>query len=431
MTFSERKCYQGLVWLVFSLWLSPSIGFHSLSFYTKPNQHQHQHRLRHQLLKMTETTTTSTTTSSTTTTSIKKQPIYITIGPPCSGKTTVLSTLQQKMTNNTLQTQSSSDSPTTFTTDIHDIALDDQQGVYIPVDSQLFWKPEKNNPQRLWNKKILGKTIQSRIQGTDNQELKCILQRCHGVLSKYQFQQAIAHLHPADTPTPITTTGIATGNNNSSQLGQSLITAVEQCMSDVHERPSTIDLFIVEALFRPHPRTNRTGIDAAHQQLWHMATTTAQPISWGNTNTRPREYKIALEVAQATDRQVYFIVCANAGSCRIRNGIFLPPVPFDELLRRNIKRLLTTGKYVPVQAIWDSMERVERMVMTAVCQLDKAAAVASMKEEDDGGDTILPVHSKLDLDVVLANMANYEMGPDRKVKFVPLHNKVSSSSKKN
>ena len=435
MTFGELKYCQGIVWLVVSLWLQPSICFHSISFHNQQNQYN-QH------LTMTTAITT------------KKQPIYITIGPPCSGKTTILSTLQQKkkltrtgttLTQSELNSESKSklDSTTTFTTDIHDIALDDQKGVYIPVDCQLFLKPDDAlHPQRPWNKKILGKSIQSRIQGTENQELKLILQRCHGILSKTQFQQAIAHLYPADTPTLITNTStttprLATGNNNKKQqLGQSLINAVEQIMSEVHERPSTIDLFIVEALFRPHPRTNRTGIDTAHQQLWHMATTTAQPLSWGNTNTRPREYKVALEVAQASQRQVYFIVYANPGSCRIRNGIFLPPIPFDELLRRNIKRLLTTGKYVPAQAMWDSMERVDRMVMTAVSQLDKAtvavtAAATTIKDDDDDGDTILPVHSKLDLDVALAHMANYDMGPDRRVRYVPPRGKVTSSPKKN
>jgi hypothetical protein len=132
---------------------------------------------------------------------------------------------------------------------------------------------------------------------------------------------------------------------------------------------------------------------------------------------------VALDAAQQSGRQVYFLIYAEKVTT---NGVFLPPTSLGVLLRRNVKRLLQTGKYVPAKAIVEATERVESLVTMACRELDKtaAAAAAGMVDNDGGGDAYLPPHSKLALDVALAKMANYEMSPDRTVRFVPPGRKI-------
>jgi hypothetical protein len=335
-----------------------------------------------------------------------KPPIYITIGPQCSGKTTMLSKLQQELMND----------PTG--TPIHDVALDNQRGVYVPVNCDYFLR---RSTDRLLHKRIQGKTIGDRIHGSDNDELRCVLQRCHGLLSERQFQDSIANLYRTYSLEASKVNDSNNSINDYDAIGQELVAAVKDVLAKVEERPPTIQLFIVESLFRPHPQTNMTGVDAAQKELVEKARTTTLPLSWGNTNTRPREYKVALDAAQQSGRQVYFLVYAEKMTT---NGVFLPPTSLGILLRRNVKRLLQSGKYVPAKAIVEATERVESLVTMARRELDKTAmAAAGVVDNDDnddgGGDASLPQYNKLELDVALAKMANYEMRPDRTVRFVP------------
>ena len=89
---------------------------------------------------------------------------------------------------------------------------------------------------------------------------------------------------------------------------------------------------------------------------------------------------------------------------------------FQELLRRNLQRLVQTGKYVPAKGIWESTERVERLVRTAMGSLDKDAI---RRDATDHDETAIPIHSKFDFDKKLAEMANYELLENRKVRHVP------------
>lgn len=330
----------------------------------------------------------------------KKPPIYISIGPQCSGKTTFLSQLQQRISKDPNQR-------------IDDVSIDDQQGVYLPVDVRYFL--EKNLPNdRFLNRRVIGKIIRSRIM--EQAEISSILQRIAGKLTRQEFEASIVRIyqnHAMDVLSrkDATVTDDMLQQDYHNRVAQDLIEVVEEFQG--RKLPDKIDLFIVEALFRANPKTNLTGVDAAARQLKTLAQTSSSPVAWGNTNTRPREYKNALTAAVESGRQVYFLVYGD--SSRVSNGVFLPVLEFKELQRRNINRLLESGKYVPAKGVWDSSERVENLVQTVMGDLDRTA----LSQDDGGGDVLVPIHSKFDFDKKLAQMANFELLENRTVRFVP------------
>jgi hypothetical protein len=133
-------------------------------------------------------------------------------------------------------------------------------------------------------------------------------------------------------------------------------------------------------------------------------------LAWGNTNTRPREYKEALAVAAKTSRPVYFLVYADNNQCE--GGVFLPKVGLQELMRRNLSRLLQTGKYVPCRAMVEANDRVSNLVQSAQHNLPS------------------PTFSKLELDQELARMIHFEMNTNRTVRRMRTTRNTKKTTKK-
>jgi hypothetical protein len=188
-------------------------------------------------------------------------------------------------------------------------------------------------------------------------------------------------------------------SNETRQSYQEMAALVIDTLQNVESQdialPCHIQLFCVESLFRAHPETNRTGVEAAHDQLWHVACNSSTGLAWGNTNTRPREYKEALAAAAKTSRPVYFLVYADS---LCERGVFLPKVGLQELMRRNLSRLLQTGKYVPCRAMVEANDRVSNLVESAQHNLPS------------------PTFSKLELDQELARLIHFEMNTNRMVR---------------
>ena len=78
-----------------------------------------------------------------------------------------------------------------------------------------------------------------------------------------------------------------------------------------------------------------------------------------------------LEICHQTRRPVHFVLChPEHESCDVddRNNepesglMTLPWLPLEELLKRNLHRLQTQGKFVPANAIVDCCQRVEAMI---------------------------------------------------------------------
>ena len=275
-------------------------------------------------------------------------PMYITIGPQCCGKTTIIKQQQG----------------------VVDITLDDQPDVYIPVPTKLFIDSNNNismEEQQLLNQSFQGKTFFERIQ-SDNIELQCILQRILGCTSPQNFAiQILQHYQEQQQQQQQSNTRNHI-NNNHTVVAQLLIQNVEQycassCSSSEEQYiggtaspplPPFTQVFCLESLFQPHPSTNQSAIQRAHQLL--RDTPSHIPVAWGNTNSKPRDYQQALEICMEQRRPVHFLMSHPQHSKSV------PWVPLTALLQRNLQRFSTTGKYIPAIAIADCCQRIESLI---------------------------------------------------------------------
>jgi GTPase SAR1 family protein len=375
-----------------------------------------------------------------------KGTIYITIGPQCAGKTTLLKQLFGESFHKNEETTSST---TPLKTGGMDITIDDQALVYIPVPHQYFLYDSVPNATNMndissisMTTLIMGKTIQERIKDPSNDELRWVICRLGGVMSSEQFASLIR--------------GNATLQTEviSESVHDDVIAAVEDMISSKDSNlPEKVDLFIVESIFRPrpldllhnipgvstNPKIETSALDAALDLLNSHATnnqthSTSAPLAWGNTNTRPREYKSALDAACQSGRPVEFIVFGGMEACDMirehksrreyrmsheadgnRNNsdeedgiqiLCLPKLTRLELLKRNLHRFSKTGRYIPSVAINDAMVRVDSLL---------ASAVAEAKKDCDPNSELLAEKAKFRLDLELAKLAGFELNNDRTV----------------
>lgn len=344
---------------------------------------------------------------------VKKAPIYITIGPQCSGKTTFLSRQRQPS--------------------VIDIALDDQPNVYVPVPTEFFLH-ERALPsnKRFLKRRVQRKSLAVRVYDTTQAELRAILQRYDGILTPVQFNERITEIYrnhtidaiasrtkqdPALIAEQLSLNPHQLEEHAYTGVAQQLIHVVESTMSlsEAPPLPDTIQLFCVESLFRVHPGTNQTAVERATSLFKRLSVRKKrQAIAWGNTNTRPREYRTVLQVAAQQKRPVEFIIFDSEGLlsthlCSCPPHQLLPQVSFRELVRRNVNRLLETGKYVPAKAVWDTLSRGTRLIESTLRDLDR--------KKGEGGDVDgeRGVHTKLEYDRQLANMLNFDLLDDRTV----------------
>ena len=361
-------------------------------------------------------------------------PLYITIGPPCSGKTTWLKQHPSQKA-------------------VVDISLDDQPNVYVPIPAQLFSASadtilEKNglSPelQQLLQTSIYQKTVQQRLLSADMQELRWVLQRLSGKTSKDELEKSLRSLNVAtkdNSDTNNQQSGLQQENtqNTSSTKSHSdervvtLLESVERAVAQQQETsvsplPETVDLFVVEALFQKNPDPTQdnnnsnnnswTGIQRATNLLRQTPNTTS--VAWGNTNTKPRDYTEALEIAQQQGRQVYFCIF-DSGTHDGSESLFqLPHASYSQLMDRNIQRLVETGRYVPSKAIWDASQRVEKFIRDAVRQARDHKSRSAPEDEI----------TQLDLDRQLARLARFDMHKDRtvsKMKVAPRNYRNSNA----
>ena len=377
-----------------------------------------------------------------------KGPIYITVGPQCSGKTTILKSIfggsfhknDETSTDNTTMSQAGG----------IDITIDDQPLVYITVPTGYFLRDGYCNDEfhDVMTKgislgtEVLGKTVQERINHASNDELKNVIRRLAGQLSEEEFSHRIGE----------------------GEVAEDLIAAVEHIMISSNDEtclPDNVDLFIVESIFRPRPLKlmrniteeklshshSLSALEAALDQLKTHADndqlhSSTAPMAWGNTNTRPREYTAALEAAKQSGRPVEFIVYGGSEACdmirehltrreyrkahgdaggekssenssndefAVQSQVFsLPKLSRLELFKRNLHRFTKTGRYIPGTAINDAMIRVESLL---------ASAAAEAKKTVDPNTTMTVDDAKFYLDYELAKLADFELNRDRTVQM--------------
>jgi hypothetical protein len=271
-------------------------------------------------------------------------PLYITVGPQCCGKSTLLKTMEGGK--------------------VKDISLDDQPDVYVSVPTNVFLDCITNRSTDIESLELLqqvyqGKNLQERIHN-DNDELGVILQRWNGDMSQEEFHRTIQALY-ASRELPL-------------EVAEQLVVIVESYLkrkkpgSKPRSLPKSIDIFILESLFLPHPDTQQSAIQGAYEEL--RMTPIHIPIAWGNTNSKSRDYSQVLEIAFQTRRPVHFVICHPSLACGEKQGvttessslITLPWMDLSDLLKRNLKRLKKTGRYIPAFSIADCCKRVESLV---------------------------------------------------------------------
>jgi hypothetical protein len=424
-------------------------------------------------------------------------PLYITIGPPCAGKTTWLANHQGRTKPPTIHATAATAAATGAAAGvipIRDVCIDDQEGVYVPVDTALFLDssllsvPDTNNNnnsqanERATNNRDsqssgtseaaqgeekvswFGQTVRQRIAAPEQAELVTVLQRCAGLLTAEQFVARIQGLYRNHSRR----------NNNrdndqqQQMVAQALIQAVDKAVAvgesnsstdsdkgKAHSLlvlPPTTDLFVLQSLFMVDPNksnttgttpTTGTGIERALAAL--RAVDPGVPVAWGNTNTKPTDYKAALLLAAQQRRPVHFVVyhanCSSTGIKRSNNdataaeegpnnvalGTFedvcwdLTVPSWQDLLERSVHRLLQTGRYVPASVIWDMHGRTQQMVRSVADHCQRDIVESQAKQSGDNSSTVGSTTSsrhrldKLELDRGLARLCGFDMNERRLV----------------
>lgn len=321
----------------------------------------------------------------------KAAPLYITVGPPCAGKTEAL------------RLQLEEDGYDADAMLSQDVALDEQSDVYKRVPLAGFIFPSSLLDPELGGTLLSsGATLKDRLLDPSpppldktDAELRNIILRVAGRITDREFADRTREqaLQAGDT--------VQFFRNRRIQVAEDLIHAVEhvsvQAVGEVlfqmqlqqgqhaHEeqelpydeeeepqmdsltlnatsahllsaraliRTPFVELFVPHAIFRG-------GIDQAEQELQQLLDNmpSTHPVSWGNTNTRPVEYVAALKAAQRAGRPVHFVAWGKT--------THMPRVPRRELLRRTVSKFRLTGRYVPAGAVGAALGRVERLIKEA------------------------------------------------------------------
>ena len=242
----------------------------------------------------------------------KKDGLYITIGPQCSGKTTFLSKLS-----------SGGDK-------FLDVSMDSVPGTYEEVAVAAIQNyQETGELTGPLLKRAHQRFLYEYIDDLQAGEQLALLLFFTGDISHSELCD-----HLASCP------GISPAN-------QLLIGNVAKQVhsSGIRVTTRTVGIFIRASMGFAVKQALRDLTAAAHSH--------PGPVGWGNTNLSAREYKVALAVAHEANRSVHFVVWGTTA---------LPPVPLHELFRRNLLRFLRSGKYIPLSVMGDYVTRADALV---------------------------------------------------------------------
>jgi len=397
----------------------------------------------HQIMASNKSQTTDAVELSKDSASLKKfSPIFIPIGPQAAGKTMLLSKIDEKMREGFMGFDGCRE--------LVDVAIDDQEGVYISIPSYLFLRHNDdegissneisdfldnevkggNDGDKLLDKVLYNKTILERL---DNQsEMRWVIQRLLKKISSEDFRNVINSITNDDMNSKLNWLMGQEGGQNpniKASLADFLVETVEQVIREKNEEDFTAfaDLFVVEAIFRDVDASvitlsrqdvndvtatkgdlslRKSGLKSAISKFNHLACNSTSSIAWGNCNTKPSDYESALEAGEKSLRPVYFIPFVQKERLKISQGLFLQWISFQKLIDRNIRRLYSTGRYIPVRSILEASIRIERLMTTA----------AEMKQSHDNSKKNI---TKFEFDSALANLAGFQMHQNRTVTRLP------------
>ena len=400
-------------------------------------QARYSHAQAHTNSNHREEEATSTETSTLSAHSVPA-PVYITIGPPCCGKSWGLKCCLERDGYDPHDILSSKDVS---------VSLDEQAGVYQRVPLEAFIYPTTHLDPVLGKQKLKsGVSIKERLlkpspaplDSTDA-ELRNIILRVAGRITAQDFADRTRELavQAGDT--------VKFFRKRRQALAEDLIKAVETVSAqavgealfqreaqiapdaseedenelpyDHRETPETkvdlptttapsahllsartliqtphVDLFVPQGIFNG-------GIDRAKERLQEILISVplTTPVVWGNTNTRPEEYASALSAAQRARRPVKFIAWGTP---------HLPRVSRGELLRSNVERFRATGRYIPAGAVGAALGRVERIVKEAEKEARKMQEASHDEDDMTTLETDILPH---DMNIAFAGLAGFLM----------------------
>jgi len=347
-------------------------------------------------------------------------------------------------------------------TTLIDVSIDDQEGVYIKIPSYLFVTNEKyskkiegDSDQKLLQTMLHNKTVAERIYDDSNNEMRWVMKRLLNKITPEEFRVNIINSTNIEEENLKLNLLIEKQEGQNSQkynLAEFLIDAVEDCVTDIKGENFTkyADLFVVEAIFRndsskslqhegkgncvslgkSSTELRMGGLKSAITKFNNLAcnrTTKSSAIAWGNTNSKPSDYIAILEAAERSARPVYFIPFIQKERFKIKNGLCLPWIPFQQLINRNVKRLYNDGRYVPIRSILEHCSRVERLMTSVEDEVKKLKMKSnesiddvSPREELSENGVCFTKSQKLQLDSVLAKKAGFRMHGNRTVTRLPI-----------
>jgi hypothetical protein len=328
-----------------------------------------------------------------------------------------------------------------------DVALDDEAGVYQKVPIELFysdpWDSNKNlqSYESVLNTKNFGKSLGHRTFGEDNDEMRWVIQRASGHISTAEFRAKMGILAQKQKETSkrhyllLSHYGKEDLESEMDWIEILYRVVEETIIQSVGWKTHTADIFIADAIFKSHILQDQkvpSAIERASIKLHSLASDPLlldpdASIGWGNTNTKPRDYSTALEAASKSNRPIYFIPFANPDTRPgTAHDLYLPHVGLEELFRRNVKRLMATGRYVPSRAIIDACLRVNLLLSDARDLLERTASVVPTDSEKSVGhdDSNSRCWTPLQWNKAFALLAGYDMLDDGTV--VKIHDKARS-----
>jgi hypothetical protein len=311
----------------------------------------------------------------------------------------------------------------------------------------------------------LGRSAGDRLRSDDQREFRLVAQRLALRLTSTDFadrmRESVAAAAPAEEGA-FSSRSAPDGDGDRAGTAttptDAMVEAVERALSrliDIHGEggdaiaghlagpdpslppwmPPTVDLFVQDRIFRPASDGNGTGIESAQANLRRECSRESghrRPVAWGNTNTRPREYKCALQVAEETSRPVHFVTYLDGarpcGNVEFEDDVFALRGDAKELLRRNVDRFLRTGRFVPSHVIHAMSQRTNNLVKMVVDHWKAQNVIGEAgvrngydpaRQDEDlvtrSGALAPRKVSKFEFDRILARFANFDMNADRTV----------------
>jgi len=218
------------------------------------------------------------------------------------------------------------------------VSIDDQPGVYHTLPIAQFVDPSRASSALIENK-----SIRSRLESDDQAEIRLICRYWLNKVDNIEAEMTAIHKNSRRPPPRHVTA--------------KLIEVLRK--TSVQVTTPTIDLFCIETLFS-------SAIASAQRAVAN----TSGPVAWGNTNTRPTDYR---DILRNTHRPVHFVVWKRD----------LPDCSFATLLERSLRRCAATGRYVPAGVIWDMMQRTEQLVKTEMSLDAHLASLAGFHWDPD------------------------------------------------